>query len=117
MLTSPSRSHMSNVYQTLAFTLETARYMVQSCGKGLALVTGTTDTFVLRDRHALRRWCKFVQITEDPEERDMFIMREEPDEEAEGEDSGSDVRLRYEFALPRGATPGEFQLVDIQDSR
>jgi hypothetical protein len=47
----------------------------------------------------------------------MFVMREEPDEEAEGEDSGSNVRLRYEFALPRGTTPGEFQLVDIQDSR
>lgn len=104
---------MSNVYQTLAFTLETARYMVQSGGKGIALIAGTTDTFLLRDRHALRRWCKFVQITEDPDERGVYSMREEPDD---GDDvtDGSGVQARYEFVFPRGAGTGQFQLTDIK---
>lgn len=106
---------MSAVYQTLAFTLETARYLAKVGGAGIALVAGLSNSPILHNRHALRRWCKFVQLTSDESDSTMFWMQEDYDDEGDV-DREPRARLQYEHSLPRGGLPGVFQLMEVQDN-
>jgi hypothetical protein len=71
------RSHMGQVYQTLAFLLEEREYMKTATGCGDVVVAGRSDTFLLQNRPLLRRWCRFLAIVPDFDEPDMFLLREE----------------------------------------
>ncbi|KAF1788600.1 hypothetical protein GQ600_16774 [Phytophthora cactorum] len=93
-------SRISNVYQTLAFLLEAQNYMKTATGSGVAVVTGNTDAFLLRDRPLLRRWCRFLEIVPHVEEHDVFTLREEVENVADVSEDASRIQVKYEFALP-----------------
>ncbi|KAF1778853.1 hypothetical protein GQ600_24834 [Phytophthora cactorum] len=97
-------SRISNVYQTLAFLLEAQNLMKTATGSGVAVVTGNTDAFLLRDRPLLRRWCRFLEIVPHVEEHDVFTLREEVENVADVSEDASRIQVKYEFALP-GETP------------
>lgn len=108
-------SSIGNVYQTLAFAFETVAYMTKASGVGIGVITGTTESFFLRDRRALQRWCRFVEITRNSEEPVMFRMQEEEFDDPSGLPSltTGDPHVRYEFSPARGGSPGIFQFVDV----
>ncbi|KAF4033552.1 hypothetical protein GN244_ATG14522 [Phytophthora infestans] len=108
------QSHMSKVYQTLAFLLEAQNYMKSATGSGVAVVTGNSDAFLLRDRPVLRRWCRFLEIASHVEQPDAFTLREEVESVADVSEDTPRVQVKYEFALPSDESSGMFQLLHVQ---
>lgn len=121
---------MGNVYQTLAYLYETLLFMQTSTGSGQVVVTGASDSFILQrtSRHALRRWCSFLEIREDVSGEGEFILREEvePTEDGDDDEGMNDddeeqdekmpkrIQLRYEYSPPDTRRDGTFRLVDVE---
>lgn len=108
------QSHMSNVYQTLAYLLEARDYMETSTGTGIAVVTGSTDAFLLRDRPLLRRWCKFLQI-KPAGERGEFVLEEEAEKVGLAK-RGQSQAVQYEFTARDSESDGMFQLLHVLEN-
>ncbi|EGZ18570.1 hypothetical protein PHYSODRAFT_256465 [Phytophthora sojae] len=87
-------SHMGSVYQTLAYLMEAKEYMKTATGSGVAVVTGNTDAFLLRDRPLLRRWCRFLEIVPGTEEPDVYTLREEVEDAADVREDVARVQSR-----------------------
>ncbi|KAL3667737.1 hypothetical protein V7S43_007290 [Phytophthora oleae] len=108
------QSHMGNVYQTLAFMLEAQTFMKTTTGYGAVVVTGSTDSVLLRDRRRLRRWCRFLEIVPDVEEPDVFILREEMENAAVVSECATGIQVLFEFRTQTDDTSGTFQLLHVQ---
>ena len=104
-------SRLGNVYQTLAFLLEAQDYMKVATGSGTVVVAGKTDAFLLQNRLLLRRWCRFLELVAVVDAPQVFIMREEMEEERDVNQDGARMQVRYEFAPE---TSGTFQLLHVQ---
>lgn len=106
---------MGSVYQTLAYLMEAKEYMKTATGSGVAVVTGNTDAFLLRDRPLLRRWCRFLEIVPGTEEPDVYTLREEVEDAADVREDVARVQVRYEFSPPSSQDDtGMFQLQHVQ---
>lgn len=56
-------THMTSVTATMAYLFETLRFIQRAHGAaGQIVISGVSDAFLLRERHALRRWCQFLEI-------------------------------------------------------
>eukprot|EP00644_Phytophthora_capsici_P009162 jgi/Phyca11/561379/estExt2_Genewise1.C_PHYCAscaffold_60796 len=108
------QSHLGNVYQTLAFMLEAQTFMKTTTGYGAVVVTGTTDSLLLRDRRRLRRWCRFLEIVPDVEEPDVFILREEAENAADVGEYAAGMQVVFEFTTQTEDSSGTFHLLHVQ---
>lgn len=62
-------THLTNVMAAMAYLFETLRFIQRThAGAGQVVISGVSDAFLLRERHALRRWCRFLEIIRSQED-------------------------------------------------